>query len=133
MEITGRQLPEGSSWDREVVARDAGQSRLAAGYDLTYRHGPELIFAGPVFLPCPQSFRDPGLRPPTAGTARLARALGEEVPLIVAFEADAGGPEAVSCVIAAERLEVRPGIVPRRLAWGAARPHDWPGPPPPTD
>lgn len=37
---------------------------------------------------------------------RLARQLGEEPPVVVAFEADAGGREPISCLVAAERFEV---------------------------
>ncbi|MET8765961.1 hypothetical protein [Streptomyces sp. NPDC004658] len=69
-------------------------------------------------------------------TARLARVLGEAAPLVVAFEADAGGREAVSCLGAAEGMAVRPGIVhrpPRPGAPAAPGPRDWPGPPLPTD
>ncbi|MFF9086565.1 hypothetical protein ACF1BE_09175 [Streptomyces sp. NPDC014991] len=39
MEIAGRELPEGSWWDRKAVVRAAGQPRRAAGYDLTHHHG----------------------------------------------------------------------------------------------
>ncbi|GHI02206.1 hypothetical protein AQI88_27095 [Streptomyces cellostaticus] len=137
MEIAGRELPEGSWWDWEVIVWDGGQLRLAAGYDLTYHHGLELVFADPVFVSCPSGFQDPVFRAPTAEeTARLGRALGEAPPLVVAFEADAGGREPVSCLIAAERLDILPGLVPRHPRAGAeAAPgaRDWPGPPLPTD
>ncbi|MFE0514911.1 hypothetical protein [Streptomyces sp. NPDC058964] len=137
MEIAGRELPDGSRWDREVIVWDAGQLRLAAGYDHTHHHGPELVFAGPSFVSCPLTFQDPVFRPPTADeTARLARTLIEEPPLVVGFEADAGGTAPVSCLVAAERLDILPGLVPRHPRAGAetapAAP-DWPGPPLPTD
>ncbi|MEU7411336.1 hypothetical protein AB0B40_18770 [Streptomyces sp. NPDC042638] len=97
MEIAGHRLPEGSWWDREVIAWDAGQPRLAAG---------------------------------------LARQVGGTPHLVAAFEADAGGREPVSCLVAAERLEILPGLVPRRARPGTGAvpsARDWPGPPLPTD
>ncbi|MFJ4526055.1 hypothetical protein ACIP4Y_34860 [Streptomyces sp. NPDC088810] len=137
MEIAGRKLPEGSWWDWEIIACDAGQLRLAAGYDLAHHHGLEVIFTDPLFVSCPPAFQDPVFRPPTTEeTTRLARVLGEEAPLVVAFEADAGGREAVRCLVAAGRLDVRPGLVrrhPRADAQAAPGPRDWPGPPLPTD
>ncbi|KUN78878.1 hypothetical protein AQJ66_29975 [Streptomyces bungoensis] len=69
-------------------------------------------------------------------TARHARALGEPPALVVAFEADAGGPEPVSCPVAAERPEIRREPVPghpRPGAEAAPGARDWPGPPLPTD
>ncbi|GGY70286.1 hypothetical protein GCM10010300_11950 [Streptomyces olivaceoviridis] len=137
MEIAGRKPPEGSWWDWEINACDAGRLRLAAGYDLTRHHGLEVIFTDPLFVSCPPGFQDPVFRPPTPEeTARLARGPGDGAPLVVAFEADAGGRAAVSCLIAAEGLEIRPGFVPkppRAGAQTAAGPRDWPGPPLPTD
>lgn len=137
MEIAGRELPEGSWWDWEVVIWDGGQLRLAAGYDLTCHHGLELVFVDPFFVSCPAGFQDPVFRDPTAEeTARLVRMLGETPPLVVAFEADAGGLEPASCLIAAERLDILPGLVPRQAHAGARaapRARDWPGPPLPTD
>ncbi|MFG2358248.1 hypothetical protein [Streptomyces sp. NPDC048521] len=137
MEIAGRELSEGSWWDWEVIAWDAGQLRLAAGYDLTYHHGLELVLLDPVLVSCPPSFQDPVFRAPTAReTARLRRALGAEAALVVAFEAVSGGPEPVSCLVAAERLDIRPGQLRRHArprAQAAPGPRDWPGPPLPTD
>jgi hypothetical protein len=116
---------------------DGGQLRLAAGYDLTYHHGLEVAFGAPAFVSCPTGFQDPVFRAPTAEeTAHVARTLGETPPFVVAFEADAGGPEPVSCLIAAERLEIVPGLVPRHPRPGAAAcpsVPDWPGPPLSTD
>jgi hypothetical protein len=37
---------------------------------------------------------------------RVTRQIGEEPPVLVAFEADAGGLEPVSCPVSAERVEV---------------------------
>ncbi|MGW3173032.1 hypothetical protein [Streptomyces sp. NPDC001153] len=137
MDIAGRPLPEGSWWDWEVIVRDGGQLRLAAGYDLTYHHGLEIVFTAPGFVACPSAFQDPVFREPTADeTARLRGALGETLPVVVAFEADGGGPEPVSCLIAAEGLAILPGLVQRRpRARAQADPglRDWPGPPLPTD
>ncbi|MGW0783726.1 hypothetical protein [Streptomyces sp. NPDC002913] len=42
---TAIQLPEGSWWDWDVVVWTGGQLRLAAGHDLTYHHGLELVSA----------------------------------------------------------------------------------------
>ncbi|MQY38392.1 hypothetical protein SRB17_64050 [Streptomyces sp. RB17] len=137
MEIAGRALPDGSWWDWDVIGWDAGELRLAAGHDLAYHHGLEVVFVAPLFASCPFAFQDPVFRAPTAEeTARLVRTLGETPALVVAFEADAGGPEPLSCLIAAERLEVRQGVVQRRpRACAQAGPglRDWPGPPLPTD
>ncbi|GAA0270931.1 hypothetical protein GCM10010302_05610 [Streptomyces polychromogenes] len=104
---TSIQLPEGSWWDWDVVALDGGQLRLAASYDLTYLHGLELVFGDPVFVSCPTGFHDPVFRPPSPDELmKVARQVGEKPPIVVAFEADAGGQEPVSCLIAAERLEI---------------------------
>ncbi|WP_407547720.1 hypothetical protein QOM21_01835 [Streptomyces sp. Pv4-95] len=101
------QLPEGSWWDWEVIAWDAGRLRLAAGHDLTYHHGLELVFGDPAFVSCPAMFHDPAFRPPTAEESmRVTRQLGEAPSVLVAFEADANGQEPVTCLIAAERLEI---------------------------
>lgn len=62
--------------------------------------------------------------------------LGEAPPLVVAFEADAGGREPVSCLVGAERLDILPGLVtrhPRAGAKAAPGARDWPGAPLPTD
>ncbi|MGW0860578.1 hypothetical protein [Streptomyces sp. NPDC001493] len=104
---TAIQLPEGSWWDWDVVAWDSGQLRLAADHDLTYHHGLELIFSDPIFVSCPSGFRDPAFRSPSPDELlKVTRQLGEIPPIVVAFEADAGGQEPVSCLIAAERLDI---------------------------
>ncbi|MFE9724063.1 hypothetical protein ACFYQ5_10830 [Streptomyces sp. NPDC005794] len=103
----GTELPEGSWWDWEVITWDAGQFRLAAGYALSYHHGLELVFGGPVLVSCPVMFHDPRFRAPTGEErGRVARQFGEEPPVLVAFDADAGGREPVSRLIGAERLEI---------------------------
>ncbi|MFJ9060273.1 hypothetical protein [Streptomyces sp. NPDC102409] len=90
-----------------MVAWDPGQLRLAAGHDLSYSHGLQLVFDDPLFVSCPSSFYDPTFRAPsTDELRRVSRQLGEEPPVVVAFEADAGGQENISCLIAAERLEI---------------------------
>lgn len=104
---TGLRLPEGSWWDWDVLAWDGGRLRLAAGHDLAYHHGLELVFDDPVFVSCPSSFHDPTFRAPSSEELlRITRRLGGEPPVVVAFEADAGGQEPVSCLIAAERLAI---------------------------
>ncbi|MFG2488487.1 hypothetical protein ACGFSI_37800 [Streptomyces virginiae] len=103
----GFRLPEGSWWDWDVLAWDAGQFRLAAGHDLTYHHGLELVFEEPVFVSCPSSFQDPTFRAPSRDELlKVSLRLGGELPVVVAFEADAGGQEPISCLIAAERLVI---------------------------
>ncbi|BBC93160.1 hypothetical protein [Streptomyces griseofuscus] len=114
MEIAGQRLPEGSWWDWEVTGWDAGALRLAADHDLTHHHALEVVFVAPALVSCPPAFQDPVFRAPAAEEAeRLAQSLGERPPVLVAFEADAGGSEPVSCLIAAERVEIRHGQVPR--------------------
>ncbi|MFF3560772.1 hypothetical protein ACFYXS_12130 [Streptomyces sp. NPDC002574] len=115
------QLPEGSWWDWEVVAWQPGEFRLAAGHDLTYHHGLELVFTDPLIVTCPASFHDPAFRAPTPDEVlTVARQLGERPPVLVAFEADAGGPGPVSCLVAAERLDVVHGTVLRHWRADAA-------------
>ncbi|MEV7612773.1 hypothetical protein [Streptomyces sp. NPDC089799] len=101
------QLPEGSWWDWDVLAWDGGQLRLAAGYDLVYHHDLELVFGDPLFVSCPSVFHDPVFRAPSPDELRrVTRQLGVKPPVLVAFEADACGQEPVSCLIAAERLDI---------------------------
>ncbi|WP_405021252.1 hypothetical protein OHV05_34455 [Kitasatospora sp. NBC_00070] len=108
------ELPAGSWWDWDVVAWDRGRFLLAADYDLTYHHALELVFTMPTFVSCPANFHDPEFRAPTSEElATVTRRLGETPPVLVAFEADAGGSEPVSCLIAADRLDIVQGIVLR--------------------
>ncbi|MFF0740219.1 hypothetical protein ACFYVL_07440 [Streptomyces sp. NPDC004111] len=52
-------------------------------------------------------FHDPVFRSPSPDELlRVTRRLGEQPPVVVAFEADAGGQEPTSCLIAAERLDI---------------------------
>jgi hypothetical protein len=152
MEIAGPRLPGGSWWDWEVSVWDGCLLRPAAGHDLTYHHGLQVIFTDPGFVSCPSAFQDtafqdpafqdpafqdPVFREPTVEeTARLRRALGGTPPVVPAFEADAGGPGPVSRLIAAQGLDILPGLVqrhPRARAQAACGRRDWPGPPLPTD
>lgn len=106
------ELPEGSWWDWDIVSCDAGRLRLGAGYDLTYHHGLELIFHGPTLVRCPTAFHDPVFRLPTLQEVQTVTIqLGEVPPLLVAFEAEAGGSTPATCLIAAENVEVKLGIV----------------------
>ncbi|MBA9048604.1 hypothetical protein BJ996_005335 [Streptomyces phaeogriseichromatogenes] len=129
MEIAGQRLPEGSWWDWEVTGWDAGALRLAADHDLTHHHALEVVFVAPALVPCPPAFQDPVFRAPAAEEAeRLAQSLGERPPVLVAFEADAGGSEPVSCLIAAERMEIRHGQVPRHTRGRRTRGRPVPAP-----
>ncbi|GAA2388086.1 hypothetical protein GCM10010420_09080 [Streptomyces glaucosporus] len=112
-------LPEGSWWDWDVVEWNAGRLRLGAGYDLTYAHGLELVFGDPLFVVCPAAFHDPVFREPTREEeALVARCVGETPPVLVAFDADAGGTEPASCLVAAGSVEVVAGTVLRRRRAG---------------
>ncbi|TYC69567.1 hypothetical protein EH183_36150 [Streptomyces sp. CB01881] len=106
------QLPEGSWWDWDIVDWNAGRLRLGAGSDLTYHHDVELVFSDPVFVMCPAVFHDPVFRAPTPDEVRLvSRQVGETPAVVVAFEADAGGSELASGLIAAGGLDVVQGVV----------------------
>ncbi|MFJ2581326.1 hypothetical protein [Kitasatospora aureofaciens] len=108
------ELPEGSWWDWDVLSWRPGELRLAAGHDLAYHHGLELVFTDPLYVVCPAAFQDPVFRAPTPDEAALvARRCGETPGVLVAFEADGGGPEPVSGLIAAGGLEVVRGLVLR--------------------
>jgi hypothetical protein len=108
----GLELPDGSWWDWYVVAWDAGKLRLGAGYDLTYHYDLEVVFHSPILVRCLTNFQDPVFRAPTADeTLSITRQTGETPGIVVAFEADGGGPEPASCLIAAERVEIIRGTV----------------------
>jgi hypothetical protein len=67
----------------------------------------EPVFGDPAFVSCPAVFHHPVFRVPTSDElVRVTRRLGEEPPVLVAFEADAGGQEPVSCLIASERFDI---------------------------
>ncbi|MGY4973330.1 hypothetical protein ACWGCC_29655 [Streptomyces nigrescens] len=83
---------------------------MGAGHDLTYHHDLELVFSEPAFVSCPAMFHDPVFRAPTSDELlRVTRQLDERPSVPVAFEADANGQEPVSCLIAAERVEIVQG------------------------
>lgn len=105
-------LPDGSWWDWDIVAWDPGRLRLGAGSDISYTHGLELVFSDPVFVMCLSFFQDPVFRAPTPDEVRLiARQVGEIPPVLIAFEADAGGPGPASGLIAAGQLDIVQGTV----------------------
>ncbi|MCX5268639.1 hypothetical protein [Streptomyces sp. NBC_00199] len=100
-------LPDGSWWDRDVVAWPSGEFRPAAGADLADHHGLERVFADPAYVACPAAFHDPVFREPTPGElASPDRRLGERPPVVAAFDGDAGGPGPTPCLVAAQRLEI---------------------------
>ncbi|RFU39869.1 hypothetical protein DZF91_20090 [Actinomadura logoneensis] len=126
-------LPPGSWWDWDVVAWNAGELRLGAGHDLSYAHGLELVFGDPLFVVCPAAFHDPVFREPTLDEVRsVVRQVGETPAVLVAFEADAGGPGPAGGLIAAEQLDIVQGTVFRywreNLSAGE-RLAPWVGPP----
>ncbi|MEV5686532.1 MULTISPECIES: hypothetical protein [unclassified Streptomyces] len=101
------ELPEGSWWDWDVLAWGGDQFRLAAGFDLIYHHGLELVFTAPLLVSCPTAFQDPVFRAPTPEELhRVTQQLGGRPPVLAVFEADAGGGEPASCLVAAERLDM---------------------------
>ncbi|MET7828939.1 hypothetical protein ABZT23_30230 [Streptomyces sp. NPDC005386] len=106
------ELPEGPWWDWDIVAWNPGRLRLGAGHDISYAHGLELVFSDPVFVTCPAAFQDPVFRAPTPEELRLiARQVGDTPPVLIAFEADAGGASLVSGLVAAGQLEIVQGTV----------------------
>ncbi|NBM14430.1 hypothetical protein [Streptomyces sp. GC420] len=106
------QLPEGSWWDWDVVAWDAARLRLGASHDLSYHHGLELVFSDPAFVMCPAAFHDPAFREPTPDEVRtVSRQIGETPAVLVAFEADAGGTQPATGLIAAGQLDIVRGTV----------------------
>lgn len=85
---------------------DGSQLRLAAGHDLTYHHGLEVVFTDVAYLACPTQFWDPRFREPTPEERALVpRHVGEESPVVVAFDVDApAGGDLLSCLVAAGSL-----------------------------
>ena len=108
-------LPEGSWWDWTVLGYDGSRLTLAAGHDVTYHHGLEVVFTDTLYVRCPMDFADPAFREPTPEErAEVTRLVGDEPPVLVAFEADGGGTASSSCLIAAEDWAVRQGRFSRR-------------------
>jgi hypothetical protein len=109
------ELPAGSWWDWDMLHFDGSQLRLAAGDDLAYHHGLELVFIDVAYIACPTQFQDPRFRHPTAEErAAVRRHVGEDAPLLVAFDIEAAdGYGDVACLVAAGSVEVVPGLVYR--------------------
>ncbi|MEO3931026.1 hypothetical protein ABGB07_45380 [Micromonosporaceae bacterium B7E4] len=109
------ELPGGSWWDWDVLHFDGSQLRLAAGHDLTYHHGLEVVFTDVAYMACPTQFWDPRFREPNLEERALVRRhIGEESPVVVAFDVDApAGGDLLSCLVAAGSVEVVHGPVYR--------------------
>ncbi|MFG2036539.1 hypothetical protein [Dactylosporangium sp. NPDC048998] len=109
------ELPEGPWSDWDVLQFDGANLRLAAGYDLTYHHGLEIVFTDVAYLACPIYFWDPRFREPTPGERELVRRYsGEEPPVIVAFDIESPiGADLLPCLVAAEAVEIVVGLVYR--------------------
>lgn len=98
------ELPAGSWWDWEVLHFDGSRLTLAAGHDLTYHHGLELVFTDVAYLACPTQFSEPRFREPTPDEQRLA---DRYAPLVIAFDVESPtGGDPVACLVAAEAVEV---------------------------
>ncbi|RKE22967.1 hypothetical protein BX266_6423 [Streptomyces sp. TLI_171] len=81
---------------------DPGEPVLGADHDLTYHHALELRFTAPEFVACPTSFQDPVFRTPTPDEERrITRRLDGPPPVLLGFEADAGGVEPAAGLITA--------------------------------
>jgi hypothetical protein len=109
------ELPEGSWWDWDVLHFDGTQLRLAAGHDLTYHHGLEVVFTDVDYLACPTRFQDPRFRQPTLDELLMVRRhVGEEPAVVVAFDIEAlVGSDLLPCLVAAGSVEVVSGQVYR--------------------
>ncbi|MEU9999950.1 hypothetical protein [Streptomyces sp. NPDC050848] len=113
-EYDALRLPEGNWWDWEVIDYDGSRLRLGAGHDLSYYHLLEVVFTDVSYLRCPTMFMDAVFRAPTREeSAEVARLLGEEPPVLAAFDADAGGGPPTPCLVAAEAVDVVTGHFPR--------------------
>lgn len=108
-------LPDGPWWDWDLLEYDGAHLRFAAGSDLTYHHGLELLFTDVAYLACPTQFSDPTFREPTSDERETLRGyVGQEPPVVVAFDVAAEfGEGSLPCVIAAESVEVVVGVVYR--------------------
>ncbi|MFF7206204.1 hypothetical protein [Streptomyces sp. NPDC008141] len=70
------------------------------------------MFSDPHFVACPAAFQDPVFREPNPAEVRLVvQQVGETPVVMVAFEADAGGPSPASGLIAAGQLDIVQGTV----------------------
>ncbi|MEV4942725.1 hypothetical protein [Streptomyces zaomyceticus] len=107
-------LPEGPWWDWEVRHCDGSRLTLVADHDLAYHHGLEVVFTDTLYVRCPMRFVDPEFRAPTPEErTEVTRLVGDEPPVLVAFEADGGGTVPAVCLIAAEGWAIRQGRFPR--------------------
>ncbi|MGS2619235.1 hypothetical protein ACVCAH_32625 [Micromonospora sp. LZ34] len=91
---------------------NGSELRIAAGYDLAYHHGLELVFTDVDYLACPTRFSHPQFRAPTLDECETVRRyVGAEPPLVVAFDVEAGaGGGVLPCVVAAGSVEVVTGL-----------------------
>ncbi|GAA2709146.1 hypothetical protein [Actinoplanes palleronii] len=113
------ELPDGPWWDWDIQSYDSSRLCLAADHDLTYSHRLEVVFTDVAYLQCPTQFTEPVFREPTPAERDLVRRyLGEDPPVIVAFdlEAEIGWSGPLPCLIAAETVEVTVGRVDRTIA-----------------
>lgn len=104
------------TWDWEIREFDGSRLRLVADNDLTYHHALEVVFTDLDYLACPSQFTNPVFREPTRAERDLVRQYcGEFPPVIVAFDVDPnfGWAERLPCLIAADSIEVVPGLVHR--------------------
>ncbi|MCP2327329.1 hypothetical protein HDA40_005836 [Hamadaea flava] len=108
-------IPDTAAWDWDILSYNGATLVLAAAPDLTYGHHFEVAFTDLSYLALPASFDNPEFREPTAEeTAYVARCIGEQPRVLVAFDIDAmSGGGKVSCLVAADACEVREGFVPR--------------------
>lgn len=113
--MTSVNLPEGSWWDWELLTGNGAELRLAAGYDLTYHHGLELVFTEVSYLACPTRFCHARFREPTSQERdSVRRYVGDVPPVVAAFDVEAEfGDGNLPCVVAADTVEVVPGTVYR--------------------
>lgn len=113
--MTALRLPEGPWWDWDMFGWNGSELRLAAGYDLTYHHGLELVFTDVDYLACPTRFSHPRFRGATpAERDTVRRYVGWESPVTVAFDVEAeSGDGMLPCVVAADAVRVVPGLVYR--------------------
>ncbi|MGC4790674.1 hypothetical protein ACLQ22_22945 [Micromonospora sp. DT178] len=113
--MTVVQLPEGSWWDWDLLGWNGSELSIAAGHDLTYHHGVELVFTDVHYLACPTRFSDPQFREPTSDEYETVRAfVGEVPPAVVAFDVEAVvGWKVLPCVVAAASVRIVTGLVYR--------------------
>ncbi|MEU9091501.1 hypothetical protein [Streptomyces sp. NPDC048428] len=100
-------MPEGSGWDWNVLAWDGGRFRLAEGAGITSHHDLEPTFTKPAFVCRAADFEDPVFRTVTSEELpALSHRFGGCPPVVVAFEADAGGVDPVTSAPACQQLSI---------------------------